>query len=221
MWRFLRAQRIDLAGRRSWCVSTDPEFAAKAAAIVGLYLAPPDHAIVLAVDEKPAIQALERAQGYLKLPNGRSLHGQAHEYRRRGNSTLFTALDVATGQITAQHTKRRRRVEFLAFMDAVVADYLTRRSTSSLTTSGPTSPSAISGWPGARTSASTSPRPTPAGSTRSRSGSRSSPAAPRRRQLHCGHPAARRDRRLHPKLQPARHPLPMAPGPRRAESSRP
>ena len=108
---------------RSWCVSTDPEEAAKAAAIVGLYLAPPDHAIVLAVDEKPAIQALERAQGYLKLPNGRSLHGQAHEYRRRGNSTLFTALDVATGQITAQHTKRRRRVEFLAFMNAVVADY--------------------------------------------------------------------------------------------------
>jgi transposase len=123
VWRFLRAQRIDLAGRRSWCVSTDPEFAAKAAAIVGLYLAPPDNAIVLAVDEKPAIQALERAQGYLKLPNGRSLHGQAHEYRRRGNSTLFTALNVATGQIKAQHTKRRRRLEFLAFMNQVMADY--------------------------------------------------------------------------------------------------
>ena len=123
VWRFLRAQRIDLAGRKSWCVSTDPEFAAKAADIVGLYLAPPDHAIVLAVDEKPAIQALERAQGYLKLPNGRSLHGQAHEYQRRGNSTLFTALDVATGQIKAKHTKRRRRVEFLAFMNEVVADY--------------------------------------------------------------------------------------------------
>ena len=63
VWRFLRAQRIDLAGRRSWCLSTDPEFVAKAAEIVGLYLAPPDHALVLAVDEKPAIQALERAQG--------------------------------------------------------------------------------------------------------------------------------------------------------------
>ena len=72
VWRFLRAQRIDLAGRKSWCLSSDPEFAAKAADIVGLYLDPPDHAIVLAVDEKPAIQALERAQGYLKLPNGRS-----------------------------------------------------------------------------------------------------------------------------------------------------
>ena len=65
VWRFLRAQRIDLAGRRSWCLSTDPEFVAKAADIVGLYLAPPDNALVIAVDEKPAIQALERAQGYL------------------------------------------------------------------------------------------------------------------------------------------------------------
>jgi transposase len=123
IWRFLRAQRIDLAGRKSWCLSDDPEFVAKAADIVGLYLAPPDHAIVLAVDEKPAIQALERAQGYLKLPNGRALHGQAHEYKRCGNSTLFTALEVATGQIKAKHTKRRRRVEFLAFMNEIVADY--------------------------------------------------------------------------------------------------
>jgi transposase len=123
IWRFLRAQRIDLAGRRSWCLSSDPEFVAKAADIVGLYLAPPDHAIVLAVDEKPAIQALERAQGYLKLPNGRSLHGQAHEYRRRGTTTLFAALEVATGQIKAKHARRRRRAEFLAFMNEVVADY--------------------------------------------------------------------------------------------------
>jgi transposase len=123
VWRFLRAQRIDLAGRKSWCLSSDPEFAAKAAAIVGLYLAPPENAIVLAVDEKPAIQALERTQGYLKLPNGRSLHGQAHEYKRCGNSTLFTALEVASGQIKARHTKRRRRVEFLDFMNVLVADY--------------------------------------------------------------------------------------------------
>jgi transposase len=123
VWRFLRAQRIDLAGRKSWCVSTDPEFAAKAADIVGLYLNPPDNALVLAVDEKPAIQALERAQGYLKLPNGRALTGFAHEYKRRGTTTLFAALDVATGQITAKHSKRRRRVEFLDFMNEVIADH--------------------------------------------------------------------------------------------------
>lgn len=123
VWRFLRRQRIDLAGRRSWCLSTDPEFVAKAADIVGLYLAPPDNAIVLAVDEKPAIQALERAQGYLKLPNGRALTGFAHDYKRRGTTTIFAALDVATGQIKAKHTRRRRRVEFLDFMNALVADY--------------------------------------------------------------------------------------------------
>ena len=78
---------------------------------------------MLAVDEKPAIQALERAQGYLKLPNGRALTGFAHEYKRRGTTTLFAALEVATGQIKAKHTKRRRRAEFLDFMNEVVADY--------------------------------------------------------------------------------------------------
>jgi transposase len=123
IWRFLRAQGIDLAGRKSWCLSTDPEFVAKAADIVGLYLDPPENAIVLAVDEKPAIQALERAQGYLKLPNGRALTGFAHEYQRRGTTTLFAALEVATGQIRAKHSKRRRRAEFLEFMNHVVADY--------------------------------------------------------------------------------------------------
>ena len=75
VWRFLRAQKIDLSGRKSWCQSNDPDFAAKAAEIIGLYLAPPENALVLAVDEKPSIQALERAQGYLKLANGRSLTG--------------------------------------------------------------------------------------------------------------------------------------------------
>jgi len=71
----LRSYGIHLQRRRSWCVSTDPEFSAKAADIVGLYLDPPENAVVLCVDEKPSIQALERAQGYLRLPNGRALMG--------------------------------------------------------------------------------------------------------------------------------------------------
>jgi hypothetical protein len=71
VWRSLRKQKIDLGGRKSWCERKDPEFAAKAADVVGLYLAPPNNALVLCVDEKPSIQALERAQGYLKLPSGR------------------------------------------------------------------------------------------------------------------------------------------------------
>ena len=127
VWRFLRAHKIDLAARKCWCESNDPEFAAKAADIVGLYLAPPENAIVLCVDEKPSIQALERKQGYLKLPNGRALTGQSHDYKRHGTSTLFAALEVATGKVQATHKKRRRRVEFLAFMNEVTATYPGKR----------------------------------------------------------------------------------------------
>jgi transposase len=123
IWRFLRAQKIALAGRKSWCESNDPKFAAKAADGVGLYLAPPDNAIVICVDEKPSIQALERAQGYLKLPNGRALSGHSHDYKRNGTSTLFAAFEVATGKVMAAHKKRRRRVEFLDFMNDIVTGY--------------------------------------------------------------------------------------------------
>jgi Homeodomain-like domain len=63
VWRFLRSHKIDLAARKSWCESNDPNITAKAADVVGLYVAPPEKAIVLCVDEKPSIQALERAQG--------------------------------------------------------------------------------------------------------------------------------------------------------------
>ena len=123
VWRFLRRQKIDLDGRKSWCVSHDPEFVAKSAEIVGLYLDPPEGALVLAVDEKPHIQALERAQGYLRLPNGRTLTGHSRDYTRHGTTTLFAALDVATGQVTTGHYRRRRRIEFLDFMNRVVADH--------------------------------------------------------------------------------------------------
>lgn len=121
VWRELRVLGISLQRRRSWCISTDPEFAAKSADVVALYLAPPDNAIVLCVDEKPHIQALERAQGWLQLPDGRALTGFNHEYERHGTSTLFAALEVATGQVRTGHYRRRRRVEFLHFMNQVLA----------------------------------------------------------------------------------------------------
>jgi hypothetical protein len=123
VWRFLREHKIDLTARKSWCESNDPKFAAKAADVVGLYIDPPAKAIVLCVDEKPSIQALERAQGYLNLPNGRALTGQSHDYKRHGTTTLFAALEVATGKIIAAHSKRRRRVEFLGFMNKIVAAF--------------------------------------------------------------------------------------------------
>lgn len=123
VWRVLRQHGISLQRRRSWCISTDPEFAAKAADIVGLYLNPPDHAIVVCVDEKPQIQALERAQGWLKLPSGRAVTGFSHGYKRHGTTTLIAAMEVATGLVKVGHYTRRRRAEFLDFMNRVVADY--------------------------------------------------------------------------------------------------
>src|SRR6202030_2631460 len=109
VWLFLRVHKIDLSARKSWCESNDPDFAAKAAEIVGLYLPPPENAIVICVDEKPSIQALERAQGYLKFPNGRALSGQSHDYKRHGTSTLFAALEVATGHLPARPAPREAK----------------------------------------------------------------------------------------------------------------
>jgi len=123
IWRVLRLRRIHLQRRRSWCISTDPEFARKAADIVGLYLDPPQNALVLCVDEKPHIQALERAQGWLRLPNGKALTGYSHEYTRHGTTTLFAALEVATGAVRTGHFNRRRRREFLQFMNEIVAEH--------------------------------------------------------------------------------------------------
>ena len=120
----IRCKWMPVCDGRTLIVPTnDPEFAAKAADVVGLYIDPPAKAIVLCVDEKPSIQALERAQGYLKLPNGRALTGQSHDYKRHGTTTLFAALEVASGRIVAEHSKRRRRVEFLGFMNRVVAAF--------------------------------------------------------------------------------------------------
>jgi len=123
VWRTLRLHGISLQRRRSWCISTDPESAAKAADMVGLYLDPPENAVVLWVDEKPHIQALERAQGWLRLPNGKALTGYNHAYKRHGTTTLFAALEVATGLAKAGHFPRRRRREFLLFMNELLASY--------------------------------------------------------------------------------------------------
>lgn len=127
IWRVLRKHGISLERRRSWGVSTDPCFAQKAADVVGVYLNPPENAIVLSVDEKPHMQALERAQGWLKLPNGKALTGFQHDYKRHGATTLFAALEVATGLIKGDHYKRRRRLEFLDFMNGIVEQYPSRQ----------------------------------------------------------------------------------------------
>jgi transposase len=121
VWRILRRNDICLQRRRSWCISTDPEFGPKAADVVGLYLNPPQNALVLSVDEKPSIQALERAQGYLRLPDGKAVNGFSHGYKRHGTTTLFAALEITTGLVKTAHYQRRRRREFLDFMNEIVA----------------------------------------------------------------------------------------------------
>jgi transposase len=122
VWRVLRHEGICLQRQRSWCVSTDKEFAVKAADIVGLYLNPPEKALVISVDEKPSIQALERKTGYVETDNGKIVRGLKSTYKRHGTLNLFAALEVATGQVKTAITQLKRREEFLQFMDQVVAE---------------------------------------------------------------------------------------------------
>lgn len=122
VWRILRKEGICLARQRSWCVSTDPEFIPKAADIIGLYLSPPENALVVSVDEKPSIQALERATGYVCASSGKVVHGLKSTYKRHGTLNLFAALNVATGAIHTQTTTLKRRIEFLAFMDQLLLE---------------------------------------------------------------------------------------------------
>lgn len=122
VWRILRKEGVCLARQRSWCVSTDPEFAPKAADIVGLYLAPPVNALVISIDEKPSIQALERATGYVCTSSKKIVHGLKSTYKRHGTLNLFAALNVATGDVHTKTTELKRRVEFLDFMDHVLSE---------------------------------------------------------------------------------------------------
>lgn len=103
---------------RAFKVSNDPEFAAKVKDVVGLYLDPPERALVLAVDEKSQIQALDRTQPGLPLKNGRA-GTMTHDYKRNGTTTLFAALDVATGEVIGECLPRHRAKEFLIFLKTI------------------------------------------------------------------------------------------------------
>ncbi len=102
-------------------LSTDPFFVDKVRDIVGLYLNPPDHAMVLCVDEKSQIQALERSQPMLPLGLG-YVEGVTHDYKRHGTTTLFAALDIATGAVMTQCKSRHRHQEFLQFLRHIEAN---------------------------------------------------------------------------------------------------
>ena len=105
---------------RRFKLSNDPQFAAKLKEIVGLYINPPNHAIVLSVDEKSQIQALDRTQPGLPMKKGRA-GTITHDYKRHGVTTLFAALDVLEGKVIGQCMKRHRHQEFIRFLNVIDA----------------------------------------------------------------------------------------------------
>jgi len=109
----LQPHRVD-----TFKVSNDPRFTEKLIDVVGLYLNPPEQAIVLCMDEKSSIQALDRTQASLPIKRGRAAT-MTHDYKRNGTTTLFAALDVLTGQVIGQCLPRHRHEEFLTFLKTI------------------------------------------------------------------------------------------------------
>ena len=107
---------------RSFKFSTDPELEQKVTDVIGLYLHPPEKAVVLCVDEKSQIQALDRTQPLLPMRPGQ-VERRIHDYVRHGTATLFAALDIATGEVTGRTYARHRHEEFLRFLQSVARRY--------------------------------------------------------------------------------------------------
>jgi transposase len=107
---------------RTYKVSRDPAFVAKVKDVVGLYLNPPENAVVLSVDEKTSIQALQRTQMPLPLRSGRAVR-HTHDYKRHGVVDLYAALEVATGKVTHRLSESHTGTDFLSFMGKVVRAY--------------------------------------------------------------------------------------------------
>ena len=118
--RYIKLFGLQPHRSESFKLSTDPFFLEKLRDVVGLYLNPPDKALVLCVDEKSQVQALERTQPLLPMGFG-YVEGVTHDYKRHGTTTLFAALDVLTGQVLAECKPRHRHQEFLGFLRAIEA----------------------------------------------------------------------------------------------------
>ena len=103
---------------RTFKLSTDPRFEEKLQDVVGLYLDPPDNAAVFSFDEKSSVQALDRTQPGLPLKKGRC-GTMTHDYKRHGTTSLFVALDVASGEVIGETYKRHRHQEVLKFLRRV------------------------------------------------------------------------------------------------------
>ena len=116
--RVFRAFAVQPHRSKNFKLSSDPFFIEKVRDVVGLYLNPPDHAIVLSVDEKSQIQALDRTQPVLPMGLG-YVEGVTHDYVRHGTTTLFAALDIASGTVLTECKARHRHQEFLAFLKRI------------------------------------------------------------------------------------------------------
>ena len=103
---------------RQFKLSNDPNFTAKVEDVVGLYVDPPRHAVVLSIDEKSQIQALDRTQPGLPMKPGRT-GTMTHDYKRNGTTTLFAALNVLDGTVIGQNKQRHRHQEFIQFLNAI------------------------------------------------------------------------------------------------------
>jgi transposase len=115
VWRIWRSAGLKPHRAETFKFSTDPELEAKVRDVVGLYLAPPERAIVLSVDEKTQVQALDRTQPMLPMRPGQ-VERHTHDYKRNGTTSLFAALNVATGEVTQEARARHTGADFLAFL---------------------------------------------------------------------------------------------------------
>jgi hypothetical protein len=160
----LRRQGIYLQRRRSGGVSTDQEFALQAAAVVGLYLNPPLNAVVLSVDEKPNLQAIEQASGYVETDSGQVVRALQSTYQRHGTLNLFAALEVDSGQVHTKFTAYKKREDFRSFLDGALADPPQDREIQVILDTIPLINETTTGWRSSRGVCSfTSRRPRPAG----------------------------------------------------------
>jgi len=125
--RILEAHRLAPHRVRTFKLSNDPRFVEKLRDIVGLYVDPPAHAVVLSVDEKSQIQALDRTQPGLPMKPGRA-GTMTHDYKRNGTTTLFAALNVLDGTVIGRNMQRHRHQEFLRFLNTIEAQVPRRKA---------------------------------------------------------------------------------------------
>ena len=170
--RIWRAHGLQPHRVRQFKLSQDPEFVDKLRDVVGLYVDPPAHAVVLSVDEKSQIQALDRTQPGLPMKKGRA-GTMTHDYIRNGTTTLFAALNVLDGTMIGRYMQRHRHQEFIRFLNAVEREVPVGKTVHAILDNyaAHKHPRCGNGWRVIRAGLSTSRRPRPRGSTPSKASS--------------------------------------------------